>query len=100
MKYCKCYKVLTVEEATQHLLDELDELHDAYMSENASVETVTDEHSDVAYAVNRLAGAKQGVEYMDVVDGDGRHKRKMERRMQQYGCIRSFDKRCTKPINI
>lgn len=78
--YCKCHDVLTIEEARKGLVDEVKE----FISEPSR-----DELSDIAYAVNRLIGALLKKRYVKLIPGAGIHVKKIELRMQTYGCIRS-----------
>ena len=77
---CKCHNTMTIKEAIDALKDELKE----FISEPSK-----DEASDIAYCINRLAGSLVGKPYKHVVGGTRLHTEKVQKRMQEYGCIRS-----------
>ncbi len=56
--------------------------------EARSMEELKDEVSDVMFGVGRLLGYVCGKVYVSVWF-DGRHVKKIERRMEEYGCVRS-----------
>ena len=80
MKYCKCHEKLSYREAFNGLVDEVKEFIE---------EPSRDEASDIVYCLNRLAGTVLGKAYQKVIPGDGLHVKKIEQRMDDYGCIRS-----------
>jgi len=71
---------MTFKQARQALKDELME----FIQEPSK-----DEASDIAYCINRLAGSIVGKSYLHIVGGTGLHVEKVQKRMQEYGCIRS-----------
>lgn len=80
MQYCQCNaKPPKIREAVKEFLDEFLEF-----LRGPSL----DEASDCAYAVGRVLAAMVGKVYVRV-PGDGRHIAKIDRRMADYGCIRS-----------
>lgn len=56
--------------------------------EAESWEEVKDEVSDVMFGVGRLMGYMVGRVYVSVWY-DGRHVKKIEKRFEEYGCVRS-----------
>lgn len=80
MKYCKCHDVLSLKGAVLGTVDELREFIE---------EPSRDEASDIAYCINRLAGALINKQYVRVVPYDEIHVNKVNMRMSEYGCIRS-----------
>ena len=76
---CACWLVLTRREALGHLAEELGEW---------VAKPSRDEVSDVMFSIGRLVGAMRGVHYVSM-PGDKLHWKKITRRMQEYGCIRS-----------
>ena len=54
----------------------------------SSVEDLKDEVSDVMFGLGRLLGYVCGKVYVSVWF-DERHVRKIENRMEEYGCVRS-----------
>ncbi len=80
MNYCKCHETLTVKEAVDGLVDELKEFIE---------EPSRDEASDIAYCINRLAGAFVKKPHVKIVGGERLHIEKIQERMAEYGCIRS-----------
>lgn len=85
MEYCKCWKILSIKVAIKHLLDEIIE----YINNPC-----TDEFSDCCFAIGRLLGACMHKEYVHIAF-DSMHIAKINSRMREYKCIRSFEKRCT-----
>lgn len=77
---CKCHNTLSVKEALGGLFDEVKEFLE---------EPSKDEASDIAYCVNRLAGALVNRPYVKIIGGTKIHIDKTQKRMQEYGCIRS-----------
>lgn len=80
MQYCKCHEKLSFKEAVMGTIDELKEFVE---------EPSMDELSDIVYCLNRFAGSLTNRPYLKVVPGDGLHIAKVNKRMQDYGCIRS-----------
>lgn len=78
--YCKCHDVLHINEAVKGIVDEAKE----FISEPSK-----DELSDIVYGMNRLIGAFLKMKYVKLIPGDGIHVKKIQLRMQEYGCIRS-----------
>ena len=74
------YLVLTPNEASKHLADELDEFFE---------DLSWDEFSDVCYAVNRLIGSLFKVKYVRILPFDSHHITKCNLRYTQYGHFRS-----------
>lgn len=87
-EFCGCWRVLTVCEAIRDINDEMKEFIEA-----ESVEDKADEKSDVIWGFGRLLGAKRGIHYVEM-SGDELHYEKIVKRMNDYGCIRSYKKRC------
>jgi len=77
--YCTCHGILPVKVAVSHLVDEMLELA---RTPNRS------ELSDVAYSINRLAGALLKREVVGILPATN-HVAKINLRMSTYGCIRS-----------
>ena len=88
MDYCECYVKRKVKDACVDIFDELVELVKV-----RSLVDFKDELSDVCFGMGRLLGSLIGKEYVRFI-GDGAHIRKIECRMIEYGCIRSYKKRC------
>ncbi len=84
MKYCKCWKILSVKDAISDLLDEIIE----FISSPSK-----DELSDCMFAIGRLFGAIMHKEYVHVAF-DNLHIVKINSRMREYGCIRSHNHKC------
>jgi len=78
-KYCDCHKAIALKQAVRDIRDEWTELKE---------EPSMDELSDVLYGVGRLLGSLIRVPYIRI-PGDGLHVKKINDRMQEYGCIRS-----------
>ena len=91
---CGCQTVATLREAVMELADELVE----FIKDPSQ-----DELSDCAYAVGRIIGACVGKVYVRV-PGDGRHVKKIQRRLDEYGCIRSrkhlVNGRCPSEVEV
>ena len=91
---CGCQTVATLREAVMELADELVE----FLREPSQ-----DEFSDCVYAVGRIIGACVGKVYVHV-PGDGRHVKKIQRRLDEYGCIRSrkhlVNGRCPSEVEV
>ena len=85
MKGCGC---LTNEkgEAVKRLKEIWDEMKE--VCEAKSLEEVKDEVSDVMFGLGRLMGYMVGRVYVSVWY-DGRHVKKIEKRFEEYGCVRS-----------
>lgn len=77
--WCPCHGVQNPVEAVRDTLAELVEF---------IREPSRDELSDIAYGVGRVLGAVVQRPYIRV-PGDGLHVAKIEKRMREYGCIRS-----------
>lgn len=82
-KWCGCMKTLGTGQALRDIRDEAWELTKA-----RNLEDARDEISDVMYGIGRLLGSFLKKPYVRVL-GDGLHISKIEKRMQEYGCIRS-----------
>lgn len=80
MKYCNCFKVLTIKEAYNGIKDEVLEFIE---------EPTKDELSDIMFSLNRLLGSYSGKPYVKVLPFTGLHTSKINERMGAYGCIRS-----------
>lgn len=80
MTYCLCHSTLTLSQAKEGLLDEVKEF---------IAEPSLDEASDIVYCLNRLAGSLVGKPYVRIFPGGKLHIQKIEKRMDDYGCIRS-----------
>ena len=78
--YCKCHNILHIDNAIKDIAEEVKE----FLSSPSK-----DELSDIAYGMNRLIGAFFKMKYIKLIPGDGIHIKKIELRMQEYGCIRS-----------
>ena len=78
-KYCDCHKAIAPRKAIRDIRDEWTELKE---------EPSMDELSDVLYGVGRLLGSLIRMPYVRI-PGDGLHVKKINDRMQEYGCIRS-----------
>jgi hypothetical protein len=77
----KEFTVLTVSEAVNHLIDESKEFYE---------EPSLDELSDIAFAINRLAGAIVRIKYLPVILFlDIPHIIKKLKRIKEYGHFRS-----------
>lgn len=79
MQYCKCHNTLPLREALKTTWDEVVEF---------VAEPSKDEASDIVYGLGRVLGALINRPYVRV-PGDGIHVRKIQQRMNDYGCIRS-----------
>lgn len=77
--YCKCMVPLDLSKAITALKEEVIEF-----IEKPSM----DELSDCTFGMGRLIAGLFGRVYISM-PLDGRHKQKIEDRMQEYGCIRS-----------
>lgn len=77
---CKCHQTMTIKKALHALKDEVIEFIQ---------EPSRDELSDITYCINRLAGSIVGKPYKGIVGGTRLHVEKIQKRMQDYGCIRS-----------
>jgi hypothetical protein len=80
MTFTIFHEKLSYREAFNGLVDEVKEFIE---------EPSRDEASDIVYCLNRLAGTVLGKAYQKVIPGDGLHVKKIEQRMDDYGCIRS-----------
>ena len=80
IRYCKCHGVLTLKEGFWGLVDEVVEFAE---------EPSKDEASDIAYCINRMVGTLLRIPYVRIVPFDDMHVDKINRRMIEYGCIRS-----------
>lgn len=80
MTYCLCHSTLTLSQAKEGLLDEIKEF---------IAEPSLDEASDIIYCLNRMAGSLVGKPYVRIFPGGKLHIQKIEKRMDDYGCIRS-----------
>lgn len=78
-KYCKCYKVLSIKEAFNHLIDEIKEFINSPSS---------DELSDISFSINRLLGSLINKEYVNLLNAT-KHINKINQRMIDNKCIRS-----------
>lgn len=79
MKYCSCFKRRTVSDAIRDIADEVAEF---------VAQPSRDELSDICFGIGRLLGSLVGREYVRFM-GDGAHVAKINKRMSDYGCIRS-----------
>lgn len=79
-KYCNCHNVLTAKESFEGTVDELKEF-----IEDPSM----DELSDIVYCLNRAVGSLFNKSYVRLIPGDKLHVDKINKRMEEYGCIRS-----------
>ena len=79
MQYCKCHNTLSLHEALKTTWDEVVEF---------VAEPSKDEASDIVYGLGRVLGALINRPYVRL-PGDGIHVRKIQKRMDDYGCIRS-----------
>lgn len=80
MAYCKCHQKLTHREAAMGLWDEVKEF---------IAEPSKDEASDIVYCLNRAVGSLFNKSYVRLIPGDKLHVDKINKRMEEYGCIRS-----------
>ena len=80
MTYCLCHSTLTLSQAKEGLFDEIKEF---------IAEPSLDEASDIIYCLNRMAGSLVGKPYVRIFPGGKLHIQKIEKRMLDYGCIRS-----------
>lgn len=79
MKYCNCMRINTMQEGLTHIRDEaLEFIREPSM----------DEFSDTMYAIGRLVGSIVNKRYVRM-PFDSLHVDKMNKRMTEYGCIRS-----------
>ena len=85
--YCECHGVLSARAALRHLTEEVIEL---------VADPSQDELSDVAYAVNRLAGSLVRRELVRLLPAT-LHEAKIISRYSTYGCIRSRSHRSCVP---
>jgi hypothetical protein len=83
MHSCKCLEVLPIRVAIVHIAEEAVELFEV-----KNFDELKDEASDVMWGIGRLLGAMAGKPYISVW-GDALHRRKVEARMAEYGCVRS-----------
>lgn len=80
MKYCKCYQPLPIRTALRYLKEETIEfIQDPSM----------DELGDVVRVINRLAGSLVNRPEVSILPYPKVHLEKVNKRMQEYGCIRS-----------
>ncbi len=77
--YCNCLKPLPFREALGHLKDEAKEFF-----EKPSM----DEFSDCAFGIGRLVASLFGKVYVRM-PFDSLHKKKIDERMKEFGCVRS-----------
>ena len=85
MKFCGCVSNESGE-GWQRVKDIWDEVVE--LAEVKSMDEFWDEWSDVVFGVGRLLGYFCGVNYIPIY-GDERHVKKIEARMEEYGCVRS-----------
>jgi hypothetical protein len=85
MELCGCVKNNQgdLDRRCIEIWDELVEL-----TEVKSWDEFLDEWSDVVFGLGRLIGYFCGKPYVSLY-GDQRHVQKIEKRMQEYGCVRS-----------
>ncbi len=83
-KYCKCYKVLSIKEAFNHLIDEIKEFINS---------PSLDELSDISFSINRLLGSLINKEYVNLLNAT-KHINKINQRMIDNKCIRSNNHKC------
>jgi hypothetical protein len=81
--FCECHAKVNPRQGARDLVDEILEI-----SKARSKDDFLDELSDISYAVGRLAGSVLGRPYVRT-PFDKRHTVKIQKRMAEYGCIRS-----------
>lgn len=82
-EFCKCMEVRKFGDAVRDIADEAKEV-----VEVKSLAEFKDEMSDVMWGIGRLIAGLHGKVYFHVI-GDGAHYKKVEKRMAEYGCVRS-----------
>lgn len=90
-EFCNCWHVRPVKGACTDIMDEIKEV-----MEVKNFHDFRDEMSDVMWGVNRLLAAFFGKKYVRIIPFDKMHYEKVSERMAEYGCIRSYKKRCSK----
>ena len=79
MNYCRCLQPVSLKDGITQLKDEFIEFLE---------EPSLDEISDCTYALGRLCAGMFGKVYFSM-PLDGRHITKIQKRMEEHGCIRS-----------
>lgn len=78
-KYCSCLTPVNFTTGIGHFCEEVYELYK---------EPSLDELSDCSYALGRLTAGIFGKNYF-TMPFDKRHRTKIQKRMEEYGCVRS-----------
>ena len=80
--YCKCFENRKLKDAVKDIWEEIVEF---------AKEPSYDELSDIAYGINRLVGSLMKKKYIRIFP-DKLHVEKINKRFEEYGCIRSRSK--------